>query len=111
MIDVGLTAQQFAEMLTQSLEVQLEAIKVRQTTYIKKSKELNAARIGYYQAAKSLQKDLVRLDEQKQYLYAQLRALQTDKATLDQQAAALRRNQEDLTSELTKAKKMTLESQ
>lgn len=110
-VDVGLTAQQFAEMLTQSLERQLEEIKKRQATYIKKSKELNTAKIGYYQAAKSLQKDLKRLDEQKQYLYAQLRALQTDKATLDQQAAALRRNQEELATEVNKVKKMTLESQ
>lgn len=110
-MDVGLTAQQFAEMLTQSLERQLEEIKKRQATYIKKSKELNTAKIGYYQAAKSLQKDLKRLDEQKQYLYAQLRALQTDKATLDQQAAALRRNQEELATEVNKVKKMTLESQ
>ena len=109
--DVWLTAQQFAEMLTKSLERQLEEIKIRQATYIRKSKELNTAKIGYYQAAKLLQKDLKRLEEQKQYLYAQLRALQTDKATLDQQAAAMRRSQEDLASELSKVKKMTLESQ
>jgi chromosome segregation ATPase len=98
-------------MLTKSLERQLEEIKIRQATYIRKSKELNTAKIGYYQAAKLLQKDLKRLEEQKQYLYAQLRALQTDKATLDQQAAAMRRSQEDLASELVKVKKMTLESQ
>lgn len=110
-VDVWLTAQQFAEMLTKSLERQLEEIKIRQATYIRKSKELNTAKIGYYQAAKLLQKDLKRLEEQKQYLYAQLRALQTDKATLDQQAAAMRRSQEDLASELVKVKKMTLESQ
>jgi murein DD-endopeptidase MepM/ murein hydrolase activator NlpD len=110
-IDVGLTAQQFAEMLTNSLEWQLAEIQERQKTYVLKSKELNAARIGYHQAAKTLQKDLLRLEEQKQYLYAQLRALQTDKATLDQQAAAMRRTQEDLAADLAKVKKMTLEWQ
>lgn len=110
-VEVGITAQQFAEMLTQSLEKQLKEIKARQLLYITTSKELNTAKIGYYQTAKTLQKDLKRLEEQKQYLYAQLRALQTDKATLDQQAAAMRRTQEDLASELEKVKKMTLESQ
>lgn len=110
-VDVGITAQQFAEMLAQSLERQLEEIKIRQWAYIRKSKQLNTAKIGYYQAAKSLQKDLKRLEEQKQYLYAQLRALQTDKATLDQKAAALRRHQEEIASQVNKVKKMTLESQ
>lgn len=110
-VEVWLTAQQFAEMLTQSLQKQLDEIKIRQGTYIRKSKELNSAKIGYYQAAKTLQKDLTRLEEQKQYLYAQLRALQTDKAALDEQAAALRRSQEDIAADLMKVKKMTLESQ
>ncbi len=98
-------------MLTNALDLQLEEIKKRQSIYSEKTKELNTAKISYLQAAKSLQKDLERLEAQKQYLYAQLRSLQADKSTLDQQAAALSRTKEEMTTQVDKAKKMTLETQ
>lgn len=109
-IDIGLTAQQFAEMLTNALEQQMAVMQQKQKDYADMTKDLNKAKIAYHQTAKLLQRDLERLEEQKQYLYAQLRALQTDKATLDQQAAAMRRSQEEVAAELLKVKKMTLES-
>lgn len=110
-VDVGLTSQQFAEMLTDALDRQMIAINQKQVTYSKKSKEMNAAKLKYHQVAATLQKDLKRLEEQKKYLYAQLRALQTDKASLDQQAAALQRSKEEVAADLEKAKRITLESE
>lgn len=110
-VEVSLNAQHFAEMLTKSLQDQLVAIQVKQEEYLEKTKQLNAAKVSYYQSARLLKKDLERLTQQKQYLYAQLRALQTDKATLDKRASELSLSQEELQDELQRVQTMTLEWQ
>ncbi|MDP2669681.1 MAG: hypothetical protein Q8O99_01360 [bacterium] len=50
-----------------------------------------------------------RLTQQKQYLYAQLRALQLDKETLDHRASQLNSSQDVLQEQVYKLKKLTLE--
>jgi murein DD-endopeptidase MepM/ murein hydrolase activator NlpD len=108
--DVGITAQEFAQMLTLALDRQLMQIQEKQLEYEEKTKQLNLAKVWYTQAAKQLQKDLKRLEEQKTFLYAQLRAIQTDKAAIDAQAMAMRNHKDKLESELKKVQKITLES-
>lgn len=107
--DVSINAQHFARMLTDALQRQLLTIKKQQHEYLLTTRQLNTAKMWYYQAAKSLKQDLERLIQQKQYLYAQLRALQLDKETLDKRASQLSSSQEDLTSQVYKLKKLTLE--
>lgn len=108
--DVGITAQEFAQMLTAALNRQLVEIQEKQKEYEEKTKQLNLAKVWYTQAAKQLQKDLKRLDEQKTFLYAQLRTIQTDKSAIDAQAMAMRTHKEKLESELKKVQKITVES-
>lgn len=107
---MGITAQEFAQMLTSALDRQLVQIQEKQSEYEEKTKQLNLAKVGYTQAAKQLKKDLTRLEDQKTFLYAQLRTIQTDKAAIDAQAMAMRNHKEKLESELKKVQKITLES-
>lgn len=97
-------------MLTLALDRQLVQIQEKQSEYEEKTKQLNLAKVGYTQAAKQLKKDLTRLEDQKTFLYAQLRTIQTDKAAIDAQAMAMRNHKEKLESELKKVQKITLES-
>lgn len=107
--DVSINAQHFAKMLTDALQHQLLTIKKQQYDYLLTTRKLNTAKMGYYQAAKWLRQDLERLTQQKQYLYAQLRALQLDKETLDHRASQLNSSQDVLQEQVYKLKKLTLE--